>query len=564
MLCRIIALLGILLCCPLARALEPIPPKTVVLTFDDAVKSHLTFVAPLLKEHGFGATFFVTHLWMADTENFMSWEEIGQLHAMGFEIGNHTWTHDSFASPRKQAKLAGQLALVENALKKVGVPKPVSFAWPGNFFPADSTTQLEQLGYKFARRGMQPEIPYGKIEPGPLYEPTRHSPLLIPSAGDAYPEWTLDVFKAVVDRADAGRIAVVQFHGVPDVAHPWVHTPPEQFTQYMQYLKDNGFNVIAMRDLARYVDTEAEVDDAYRWVRYQRGSRLLDLPEEMVASRQDVPFWLENMMTHHRYTAEEAAGVLGYSVEETQRQAEKYAPQIQAGSGKILALPYPGGRHPRIGFLDGAVDPLRGTKISLFPPWEDGGYVVLDVPEAIFSNLGLLFLAHTHVPTIWDDQNLLQENRDWGKKGDDWSQQRELPNNVALGATVMPTATGADVLVWLQNDSPGELTKLRTQVCLMLKGAPGFEAQSEAGQMLGERVAAIKADGADRYILVGFEHCGRTWGNTQCPCIHSDPVLPDAASGARVQVRGKVQFYEGQDVETAIAELESSFGNGGV
>ena len=40
--------------------------RVVVLTFDDAVKSHRTFVAPLLKELGFGATFFVTHRWMAD------------------------------------------------------------------------------------------------------------------------------------------------------------------------------------------------------------------------------------------------------------------------------------------------------------------------------------------------------------------------------------------------------------------------------------------------------------------------------------------------------------------
>ena len=34
---------------------QAIPDKLVVLTFDDAVKSHRTFVAPLLKELGFGA-----------------------------------------------------------------------------------------------------------------------------------------------------------------------------------------------------------------------------------------------------------------------------------------------------------------------------------------------------------------------------------------------------------------------------------------------------------------------------------------------------------------------------
>ena len=68
-----------------------------MLTFDDAVKSHRTFVAPLLKELGFGATFFVTYNWMDDTENFMTWEEIGEVHDMGFEIGNHSWTHGRFA-----------------------------------------------------------------------------------------------------------------------------------------------------------------------------------------------------------------------------------------------------------------------------------------------------------------------------------------------------------------------------------------------------------------------------------------------------------------------------------
>ena len=33
-------------------------------------------------------------------------------------------------------------------------------------------------------------------------------------------------------------------------------------------------------------------------------------------------------------------------------------------------------------------------------------YVVVDIPEAIWSNLGLTFLAHTHVPTIWSKKNI--------------------------------------------------------------------------------------------------------------------------------------------------------------
>src|SRR6266404_7601213 len=67
----------------------PAPEKVVVLTFDDAVKSHRTVVAPLLKELGFGATYFISHAWMTtDPKNFLTWREIAEIHEMGFEIGN--------------------------------------------------------------------------------------------------------------------------------------------------------------------------------------------------------------------------------------------------------------------------------------------------------------------------------------------------------------------------------------------------------------------------------------------------------------------------------------------
>src|SRR2546428_9711792 len=73
--------------------------RIVVLTFDDAVKSQRTVVAPLLKDLGFGATFFVSHRWMVDDpEHYLTWQEIAEIHQMGFEIGNHSWTHPDYSS----------------------------------------------------------------------------------------------------------------------------------------------------------------------------------------------------------------------------------------------------------------------------------------------------------------------------------------------------------------------------------------------------------------------------------------------------------------------------------
>jgi peptidoglycan/xylan/chitin deacetylase (PgdA/CDA1 family) len=99
---------------PHATALpQKIPPKTVVLTFDDAVKTHLTVVAPLLKELGVRATFFITPKWMDDPQYFLTWSEVAKLHQMGFEIGNHSWTHASFGTAESGAKLGAELELVE-------------------------------------------------------------------------------------------------------------------------------------------------------------------------------------------------------------------------------------------------------------------------------------------------------------------------------------------------------------------------------------------------------------------------------------------------------------------
>jgi peptidoglycan/xylan/chitin deacetylase (PgdA/CDA1 family) len=234
--------------------LEPIPDKLVVLTFDDASKSHVTVAAPLLKKHGFGATFFVTEGFDFPTNkrDYMTWDDIAQLHRDGFEIGNHTRDHKAPSAKDPKGTIE-QLEAVNSRCREHGIPRPVSFAFPGNAIDKDVLPILQGLGIKFARRGGAPEYPYDKGR-GFAYEPGLDHPLLIPSAGDARPAWTLEDFKRAVMQAKGGKIAVIQLHGVPDTAHSWVNTPVPLFESYVKYLADNGYRVVAIRDLARYVD----------------------------------------------------------------------------------------------------------------------------------------------------------------------------------------------------------------------------------------------------------------------------------------------------------------------
>lgn len=257
----------------LCAALEPIPDKLVVLTFDDSVASHYSVVRPLLKQYGFSATFFITEgfSFRTNKKDYMTWEQIAELHREGFEIGNHTRDHMGVSAGNLN-RLTEQIEAINARCAEHGIPRPASFAYPGNALEPGALPVLKHLGIRFARRGGAPEFPYDWGR-GSAYEPGLDHPLLIPSAGDARPDWTIDDFKRAVDQAKGGRIAVLQFHGAPDNEHPWVHTPPERFAQYMKHLHDEGCQVIALRDLARFVDPSQELSDPFAVIEKRKVAR---------------------------------------------------------------------------------------------------------------------------------------------------------------------------------------------------------------------------------------------------------------------------------------------------
>jgi peptidoglycan/xylan/chitin deacetylase (PgdA/CDA1 family) len=256
-----------------ALALEPIPDKLVVLTFDDSVASHHSVVRPLLKRYGFGATFFITEgfSFRTNKQDYMTWEQIRQLHDEGFEIGNHTRDHLAVTA-NTLGRLREQIEAINTRCAGHGITRPVSFGYPGNAIVPGALPILKELGIQFARRGGAPEHAY-EWRRGFAYVPGADHPLLIPTAGDARPDWTLEDFKRAANQAHDGRIAVLQFHGVPDREHPWVHTRPQRFEGFMRYLKTNAFTVIALRDLARYVNPQSAPADPLAIIERRKAGR---------------------------------------------------------------------------------------------------------------------------------------------------------------------------------------------------------------------------------------------------------------------------------------------------
>jgi hypothetical protein len=282
---------------------------------------------------------------------------------------------------------------------------------------------------------------------------------------------------------------------------------------------------------------------------------------------EDLRFWLDNMLVHHRYSVQEVSAATGMTAEEIGAAVKRLGidPATKRKRGKVdplLVLPYPGGRHPRIGFLDGAVDPQRETKVSVFAPWEGGGYAVADVPEAIWMETPpgrtLLYLAHTHVATLWTKQGVQLEPLEWQREGGGWRMERTLPNKVVFGTQVKPTRDQVRMEMWLKNGTDQMLRGLVVQNCVMLKGLAGFEQQTNDNKVFRKPYVACHNPDRSKWIITAWEPCQRPWGNPPCPCLHSDPKFPDCGAGETVRIRGWLSFYEGGDLDTELARIEKS------
>lgn len=213
---------------------------TVVLTFDDAEISHYNNVAPLLKKYGFDATFFVCEFPTRNPDEkkeYMNWNQIKELHKKGFEIGNHTGHHKNVTklSPEEIKK---EVLYIDDKCKEFGIPKPISFAYPGNRYDTISQKVLKELGYQFARTGG-----------AKYYKADEDSKFAIPSytviSSDKYAERTMKALESLKD----DEILVLTFHGVPDLIHPDYSTTIENLKEILQFIKEKKYKVVAMRDL---------------------------------------------------------------------------------------------------------------------------------------------------------------------------------------------------------------------------------------------------------------------------------------------------------------------------
>jgi len=128
----------------------PLPPKPVIISFDDGWEWQYTYALPLLKQYRFTATFYI-QIGAVGRRNYLSWDEVRGLAAAGMQIGSHTFRHPCLTRVRREETLRREIIDSKKELeRRIGAPV-TTFAYPYGQYNARVASIVRDAGYTTAR-----------------------------------------------------------------------------------------------------------------------------------------------------------------------------------------------------------------------------------------------------------------------------------------------------------------------------------------------------------------------------------------------------------------------------
>jgi len=128
-----------------------LPPKPIVITFDDGYEDNQRIAVPILRKYGFKAIIFVI------TDNigkpdYLTWQQLKTVQERAISIGSHTMTHADLAK-LQSAEIAQEVRNSKESLEK-GLGTAADFiAYPYGSYNQRVVNTLLETGYKGACSG---------------------------------------------------------------------------------------------------------------------------------------------------------------------------------------------------------------------------------------------------------------------------------------------------------------------------------------------------------------------------------------------------------------------------
>ncbi len=127
---------------------QALPPKPVILTFDDGYVDHYTNAFPLLQEFGFKGTFFIITGWVDDgSPAHMNWAMIEEMAAAGMRMESHSRSHPNLTEAADEEALIWQILGSQETLAAHIGYTPRFFCYPGGRYDDEVIAVLQGLDF---------------------------------------------------------------------------------------------------------------------------------------------------------------------------------------------------------------------------------------------------------------------------------------------------------------------------------------------------------------------------------------------------------------------------------
>jgi len=124
---------------------SPLPPKPIILTFDDGYDNHYHIVFPLLQEFGMIGTFYlITSALDEQRRGYITWEQAAQMAEAGMEIGAHTKNHVELRGRSYDVLVYEVVGSIESVTAHIG-RRPMTFSYPVGRYDRDTLTFMASI-----------------------------------------------------------------------------------------------------------------------------------------------------------------------------------------------------------------------------------------------------------------------------------------------------------------------------------------------------------------------------------------------------------------------------------
>lgn len=101
---------------------KALPPKPVVLTFDDGYRDLINYAAPVMEPLGFtGTVFVITEMADRELPAYLTWPQLQTLHTRGWQIEPHTKTHAQLEGANRDKQIYEILGSIQSIEANIGV-----------------------------------------------------------------------------------------------------------------------------------------------------------------------------------------------------------------------------------------------------------------------------------------------------------------------------------------------------------------------------------------------------------------------------------------------------------